>query len=443
MWKLLVGGVNEVGLLNRYGVLIVSDSNEVRERLLPIFQRDEQFIITGTAKHGNAAMGCILAGRPDLVIIDLAMADMAGIMAFQLIMNHRPVPIIVLSTHTSEGTMQTIQAMRMGAADYFHIEMLAGQMSHETMTTYFLERCKMAIVKGIQRVYEFPVKSVEIVETTLSGSLQSKHDQFQRRMDIEFHLRKAITNEEFHLVYQPVVDVYTNRIVGLESLIRWDNASLGQVPPCDFIPVAEESGLIHEIGEWVLREACTQSMKWQEAGLPHLFMAVNLSRRQFNDSGLSAMIQKILEETGLQPKYLELEITESMSMDVNLAADALSQLKKLGVRVAMDDFGTGYSSLGYLKDFPIDKLKIDQSFIKGLKHREVNAAIVNTVITMAKNLNLLVVAEGLETEEELQVLRDCGCRFVQGYYFSKPVLAESIEHMLNADTRNKPNRIVI
>ncbi|WP_187274008.1 EAL domain-containing protein [Paenibacillus sp. N3.4] len=162
-----------------------------------------------------------------------------------------------------------------------------------------------------------------------------------------------------------------------------------------------------------------------------LFVAVNLSRRQFNDRGLSRMIQQILEDVGLHPQYLELEITESMSMDVQIASDALNQLKKLGVRVAMDDFGTGYSSLGYLKDFPIDKMKIDQSFIKGLKHRQVNAAIVNTMIAMANNLNLLVVAEGVETEEELQVLRECGCRFVQGYFFSPPVEAKRVEEMLH------------
>ncbi|MDD9267011.1 EAL domain-containing protein [Paenibacillus sp. GCM10023248] len=424
-----------MGLMDRYGVLIVSDSVELRENLLPVFERDEQFRVTGLAKHGNAALDDLLAGRPDLAVIDLAMPNLGGLTALQLIMNHSPIPIVVLNTHTPESTMQTVQAMRMGAADYYHKDMLVGPSSHEMMISYFLERCKMAVLNGIQGVYESPVNTAGIAEAALTDTLQVKRQQFQKRMDIEFHLRKAIANQEFYLVYQPVVDVYMNRIVGLESLIRWRNPSLGQVPPCDFIPVAEESGLIHEIGEWVLREACTQNKKWQDAGLPKLFVAVNLSRRQFNDSGLSVTIQKILEETGLQPKYLELEITESMSMEVTLAADALSQLKGLGVHVAMDDFGTGYSSLGYLKDFPIDKLKIDQSFIKGLKHRQVNAAIVNTVITMAKNLNLLVVAEGLESEEELQVLRDCGCRFVQGYYFSKPVQADHIEELLHTDTR--------
>lgn len=431
-----------MGLLDGYGVLIVSDSSELRSEVGSLIEKDTQFVLTGTAKHGNTVLDCILANKPDLVIIDLDMVNSDGLLALHLIMNHSPIPVVVLSTHTPEGSMKTIQAMRLGAADYFHKEMLSQELKNKIMTSYFLERCKMAIRNGIQGVYDSNFYSTGIAETVLSASLPHRQDQFQRRMDIEFHLRRAIDNQEFHLVYQPVVDVYSNRIVGLESLIRWNNATLGPVPPSDFIPIAEESGLIHEIGEWVLKEACMQNKRWQEAGLSKVFVAVNLSRRQFNDSRLSRMIQTILEKTGLQPKYLELEITESMSMEVELAADALRQLKKLGVRVAMDDFGTGYSSLGYLRDFPIDKLKIDQSFIKGLIQSQVNSVIVNTMVTMARNLNLLVVAEGVETEEELQVLRECGCRLVQGYYFSQPVMAKRIEEMLHLET-NKQDSVII
>ncbi|MNR08325.1 Phytochrome-like protein cph2 [compost metagenome] len=179
-----------------------------------------------------------------------------------------------------------------------------------------------------------------------------------------------------------------------------------------------------------MREACSQNQKWQLAGLPPMFVAVNLSRKQFNDSHLSKTIEKILKETGLDPRYLEIEITESLSVDGRLAADSLGKLKQLGLRIAMDDFGTGYSSLGYLRDFPVDKMKIDKSFIKGLQHGKVNAVIVNMILTMAKDLDLIVVAEGVETEEELQVLREYGCRFVQGYYYSKPVEVGYIEEML-------------
>ncbi|MBD0379964.1 putative bifunctional diguanylate cyclase/phosphodiesterase [Paenibacillus sedimenti] len=250
-------------------------------------------------------------------------------------------------------------------------------------------------------------------------------------MELEAYLRRAIGQQEFHLVYQPIVDSHTNQIAGLECLIRWHQPQLGYISPADFIPIAEETGLIHEIGEWVLMEACRQNMIWQNAGLPKLPVAVNLSSRQFKDSRLSRKVQSILEETGLPPQYLELEITESMSMDVKTASDALNELKKLGFKVAMDDFGTGYSSLGYLKDFPIDKMKIDQAFIKGLKQSPVNAAIVHTMIAMAHKLNLLVVAEGVETEEELQVLKEYGCQLVQGYYFSPPANAEKIGEILH------------
>ncbi|GGA12746.1 hypothetical protein GCM10008018_67210 [Paenibacillus marchantiophytorum] len=415
-----------MGLLDRYGVMIVSHSNEFRAAVIPIFEKAAPFRVTGFANHGNAALACILAGKPDLVIIDLDMPNSEGLVALQLMMTHCPLPVMMLSSQSSEGAIQTIQAMRIGAADYFHTQLLVQESFEGPMTNYFLERCQMAVHNGTQPGgASYPVGAEPIMAS------------FQRRMDIEFHLRKAIDQREFQLVYQPVVDIYTNRMVGIESLIRWNNTVLGHVPPCDFIPIAEECGLIHHIGEWVIREACKQNMKWQEAGLPKMFVAVNLSRRQFNDTGLCSRIEKILAETGLQPRYLELEITESMSMDVNLAADALTQLKNLGIRIAMDDFGTGYSSLSYLKDFPIDKLKIDQSFIKGLKQKQVNAAIVNTVIAMAKNLNLLVVAEGVETEEELQVLRECGCRFVQGYYYSAPVKPAHIEDMLLQDVRSK------
>ncbi|NQX68583.1 EAL domain-containing protein [Paenibacillus alba] len=420
-------------LWNRYGVIIVSQSNEFRAAVTPVFEKGTRFVVIGAAHHGNEALSCILTGKPDLVIIDLDMPDSEGLIALQLIMSHYPIPVMMLSSHTPEGAVQTIQAMRIGATDYFHTQLLAQESYAGVMTDYFLERCKMAVHNGIQRVYESAIPVDGNKEAAISEALLDKQDTFQRRMDIEFNLRKAIDQQEFHLVYQPVVDIVTKRIVGLESLIRWHSAVLGHVSPSDFIPIAEESGLIHQIGEWVLREACRQNRVWQEAGLPKMFVAVNLSRRQFMDRGLYAMIKTILAETGLQPQYLELEITESLSMGVKLVADTLNQLKMLGIRVAMDDFGTGYSSLSYLKDFPIDKLKIDQSFIKGLKIKQVNAAIVNTVITMARNLNLLVVAEGVETEEELQVLQECGCRFVQGYYFSPPVQAKQIEDILHQE----------
>lgn len=419
-----------MSLTGRYGVLLVSISEHTQEVIATILKQDKQLILTGVSAHGSAALASMLHDKPDMVLIDMDLPDLLGLTALQLIMDHSPIPVIMLSTHTSEGSIQTIQAMRFGAVDYFHKEMLVAGLEGEGVITYFLERCKVAIQNGVKGVYPAAAHSDGHVDSLQAGAPLINGVLLQRRMDIEFHLGRAISKQEFKLVYQPVVDIDTSCIVGMECLIRWDNPYFGYVPPSEFIAIAEESVLIHEIGEWVLREACRQSRKWQLAGLPPMFVAVNLSRKQFNDCRLSRTIAAILEETGLDPKYLELEITESLSVDARLAADTLGKLKKLGIQIAMDDFGTGYSSLGYLRDFPVDKMKIDQSFIKGLQHGQVNAVIVSTMLTMAKQLNLLVVAEGVETEEELQVLREYGCRFVQGYYFSKPVEVVHIEEML-------------
>ncbi|MGG1550266.1 GGDEF/EAL domain-containing response regulator [Paenibacillus ferrarius] len=413
-----------MSLIDRYGVLVISDSEQVQGVMTTILGTDRQFQLVGISAHGSSVLEEIWRMRPDLVILDMELLGGRALPVLQMIMDHRPTPVVVLSTLASEASMPTIQAMRLGAADYFHKEMLE-ERGGRGMNDYFLERCKVAVQQGMKSVHQ---ASGESAERNLAKFQEEQ--QFQRRMAIEFQLRKAILQGELRIVYQPVVDLNTSLMVGLECLIRWHNVELGEVSPSEFIPIAEETGVIHDIGEWVLREACLQNKLWQDAGLPAIFVAVNVSRCQFNDPRLSGMIEDILRETGLQPGYLELEITESLSMDAKLAEGALASLKRLGVRIAMDDFGTGYSSFGYLRDFPIDKMKIDQSFIKGLKHRHVNAVIVQTMITMAQHLGLAVVAEGVETEEELNILREYGCRYVQGYYFSRPVEFQQIENML-------------
>lgn len=254
----------------------------------------------------------------------------------------------------------------------------------------------------------------------------SFHEQIQRRITIEQNLRKAIERKEFVLHYQPQIDTRTNRVIGLESLIRWESPEFGRISPAEFIPVAEETELIYMIGEWALREACRQNARWLEAGLFRVPVAVNLSSRQFYDQRLKENIEAVLAETGLDPQYLVLEITESMTMHVQKALPALHSLKSLGLLVAMDDFGTGYSSLAYLKEFPIDKLKIDQSFVKGIRHHPANASIIGAIISMAASLNLETIAEGVETMEQLVFLGGQGCGVMQGYWFSHPLEAEQV-----------------
>lgn len=244
-------------------------------------------------------------------------------------------------------------------------------------------------------------------------------------------LRKAMKNQELELVYQPKINIFSNQIVGVEALLRWNNREFGMVSPADFIPLAEEIGLIIEIGEWVLRTAARQNKKWQDLGYSPITVSVNLSARQFLQKDLVHKVEQVLKETGLHPSYLKLEITESIAMhNLEEAISKLEQLKSLGIGLSLDDFGTGFSSLNYLKKFPIDELKIDQSFIRNVDIDLQDAAIVKAIFSIAKSLNLIVVAEGVETKKHVEFLVQQQCDEAQGYYFSRPVPSSEIENVL-------------
>ncbi|WP_226536194.1 bifunctional diguanylate cyclase/phosphodiesterase [Fictibacillus halophilus] len=242
-----------------------------------------------------------------------------------------------------------------------------------------------------------------------------------KKMQLEVGLRKALERNEFHIVYQPQIDVKTEQVIGAEALLRWEHPEWGSISPAEFIPIAEETGLILQIGEWVLRGACLQNKQWQKDGFRELRVAVNISSRQFQQSDLVERVSEILKETGLAPEYLELELTESIIQDSKYAVEKMQQLKEMGIHLSIDDFGTGYSSLSYLKTFPIHTLKIDQSFTRNIYADPKDASLVETIIAMAHNLNLKVIAEGVETEEQLQFLQDKQCNEAQGYYFSRPI----------------------
>jgi diguanylate cyclase (GGDEF)-like protein/PAS domain S-box-containing protein len=257
------------------------------------------------------------------------------------------------------------------------------------------------------------------------------NEQALERLHIESSLRTALERGEFVLHYQPKVDIASGRVSGMEALIRWSHPELGMVPPGRFIGLAEETGLIVPIGAWVTRTACAQNKAWQDAGLPPVRVSVNLSARQFAQKNLVQSIAAVLQETGLEARYLEIELTESLVMtDVEHAIDMLRQLKLLGVKLSIDDFGTGYSSLAYLKRFPIDVLKIDQSFVRDITVDFNDAAITVSIISLGHNLKLKVIAEGVETEEQLAYLRHHGCDEVQGYLFSRPLPAAEFEAKL-------------
>ena len=255
--------------------------------------------------------------------------------------------------------------------------------------------------------------------------------QVAARLNLENSLRLALEKKELYLVYQPQMDIGTGRITGLEALLRWQSPELGLVPPAEFIPIAENSRLIMPIGEWVLRTACTQARKWQDDGLPPLPVAVNVSAAQFLHGGFRELIRSVLRDTGLPSQYLELELTESLLLsNADATFVVLQELKAMGLKLAIDDFGTGYSSFSYLKHFPIGKLKIDRSFIRDVAIGPDDAAITAAIISMAKTLNLKVIAEGVETEAQMSFLRDHHCDEIQGFYFSKPLsIAEVAEKL--------------
>jgi diguanylate cyclase (GGDEF)-like protein len=261
---------------------------------------------------------------------------------------------------------------------------------------------------------------------------QSMNVAVVERLHLESGLREALSKEQFMLEYQPQIDIRSGKIIGAEALLRWRHPELGVIAPGRFIPIAEDTGLIVPIGQWVLFEACRQNRAWQTQGLAHIPVAVNISSQQFR-THLADTIVKILDQTGLDARYLELELTEGVVMhSTEMTLSTLRSLRAMGVAISIDDFGTGYSSLSYLKRFPINKLKIDRSFTRDIIVDPDDRAIATAIISMSHNLRLRVIAEGVETAEQLQVLREQGCDEAQGYFFSRPLPAAAFAETLRS-----------
>jgi diguanylate cyclase (GGDEF)-like protein/PAS domain S-box-containing protein len=288
---------------------------------------------------------------------------------------------------------------------------------------------------------------IQNADTAMYHAKESGRNNFQfftgkmnlkamERQSLECALRRALDREEFSLHYQPKVNLDTGEITGVEALIRWQHPDRGLILPGQFVPIAEDCGLILQIGHWVLREACRQSHEWVDAGLPSLSMAVNVSAVEFRDSGFVDHIRRIFSETGMEAKYLELELTEGVLMEnAQSTARVLQEIKLMGVHLAVDDFGTGYSSLSYLRQFPIDVLKIDQSFIQQITTDTDDSTIVSAIISMGRSLKHLVIAEGIETPEQLAYLKAQGCPEGQGFLFSRPLAAAPFACLLDSGIR--------
>ncbi len=274
-------------------------------------------------------------------------------------------------------------------------------------------------------------RAKELGRNNIQAFVPDLNERIAQRLSMETDLRRALDKGEFFLCYQPQIDLVTRRVIGMETLIRWQHPQRGLISPLQFIPLAEETGLIVPIGAWVMRTACAQAKAWQDEGLPQVKLSVNLSVRQFIQRDLTASIREILEDTGFPAKYLELELTESLIMhNAELFISVLRELRAIGIELAVDDFGTGYSSLSYLQRFPINRLKIDQSFVRDIADNADSGAISVAIIMLGHSLGLKVIAEGVETIEQLDFLHASGCNEIQGYYFSKPLPADEMRQFL-------------
>ncbi|MHC5776631.1 EAL domain-containing response regulator [Nostoc sp.] len=392
-------------------ILIIEDEEAVRENILDLLEAEG--FETLAAANGRIGIHLAISEVPDLILCDIMMPELDGygvLKALREDPSTATIPFIFLTAKSAKSDFR--QGMDMGADDYITKPFTRAELLSAIMNR--LE--KYATLKRYL--------SPQTVINNLSPKMQL----------LEISLHRAIKQhnfQEFEIYYQPIVDIDSGKIVAAESLLRWKSPELGTIYPTEFIPLAESTGLIVPIGKWVLKSVCQQIKGWRDAGIYSFIVTVNLSVIEFNQPDLIDKIVNLIAINDLEPDYLEIELTESMIMqDVNSAIATMSKLQSLGIKIAIDDFGTGYSSLTYLKNFPINTLKIDRYFIHNVANDPQKSAITKALIQMAHNLNLDVVAEGVETEEELAFLRQYNCNSMQGFLFSRPLPVAEFQNIL-------------
>jgi EAL domain-containing protein (putative c-di-GMP-specific phosphodiesterase class I)/DNA-binding NarL/FixJ family response regulator len=409
-------------------ILVIEDDELIRETLLQLLESQSYRVIV--AQNGRVGIQMALSEIPDLILCDVQMPEQDGYEVLRTLRQNSlaaTIPFIFLTAQGAKADFR--RGMELGADDYLtkpftKAELLGAISSRVLKRQTITQPLTVALQQAEARLNDLINDS-----TTASVVCPEK-------LALEALLRRALAQGEFQVYYQPQVDFASGQIIGAEALVRWQNPDRGIISPAEFIPLAEETGLIIPIGEWVLLSACAQAASWLAAGFSPFKISVNLSARQLSDPQLKARILQILETTGLEPANLELEMTESALVENAAVAGAtLNELKALGIRIAIDDFGTGYATLGYLKQFAFDSLKIDRIFVRNASEDAQNAAITTAVILLGHSLNMTVVAEGVETEAELDFLRQNQCDIMQGYLFSRPEPAPIFESLLVADKR--------
>ncbi|MEH2422882.1 MAG: EAL domain-containing response regulator [Nostoc sp.] len=392
-------------------ILIIEDEEAVRENILDLLEAED--FETLAAANGRIGVHLAISEVPDLILCDLMMPEIDGygvLTALRQDPSTAIIPFIFLTAKSAKSDFR--QGMDMGADDYITKPFTRAELLN-------------AIINRLEKYATLKrYLSLQTVINNLSPKMQL----------LEISLYRAIKQhnfQEFEIYYQPIVDIASGKIVAAESLLRWQSPEFGMIYPTEFIPLAESTGLIIPIGKWVLKRVCQQIKSWRDAGISSLIIAVNLSVIEFNQPDFIHNIVNFLAVNDLQPHYLELELTESMIIhDGNRAIATMNQLQSLGVKIALDDFGAGCSSLIYLKNLPINTLKIDRYFIHNVANDQQNSVITKGLIQMAHNLNIDVVAEGVETEAELAFLRQHNCNYMQGFLFSHPLPAAEFENFL-------------
>ncbi|MBC1241083.1 EAL domain-containing response regulator [Nostoc sp. 2RC] len=393
-------------------ILIIEDEESVRENILDLLEAED--FETIAAANGKIGLDLAISEVPDLILCDMMMPEIDGYQVLTALRQNpitATIPFIFLTAKSAKSDFR--RGMDLGADDYITKPFTRAELLSAIMNR--LE--KYATLKRYL-------------------SAQNATHNFSPKMQLlEISLHRAIKQhnfQEFEIYYQPILDIASGKIVAAESLLRWQSPELGIIYPTEFIPIAESTGLIVPIGKWVLKKVCQQMKNWRDdAGIYSLKIAVNLSVIEFNQPDFIQKIVNFIETNHLQADCLELELTESMIMqDVNSAIATMNKLRSLGVKIAIDDFGTGYSSLIYLKNLPINTLKIDRYFIHNVANDLQKSAITKALIQMAHNLNLNVVAEGVEAEAELAFLRQHKCNSMQGFLFSRPLPAAEFENLL-------------
>ncbi|MBW3584894.1 MAG: EAL domain-containing response regulator [Cyanobacteria bacterium 0813] len=407
-------------------ILVIEDDELIRETLLQLLESQSYRVIA--AENGRVGVQMALSEIPDLILCDVQMPELDGYDVLRTLRQNSlaaTIPFIFLTAQSDKTDFR--RGMELGADDYLtkpftKAELLGAIASRLLKRQTITQPLTVALHQAEARLKDLVNDSTKV--TTLSPE----------KFALEALLRHALEQGEFQVYYQPQVNIATGQVIGAEALVRWQNPDRGIISPGEFIPLAEETGLIIQIGEWVLLSACAQAASWLAAGFSPFTISVNLSARQLSDPELKARIVQILETTGLEPANLELEMTESALVEnATVAGATLNELKALGIRIAIDDFGTGYATLGYLKQFAFDSLKIDRIFVRNANEDTQNAAITTAVILLGHSLNMTVIAEGVETEAELDFLKQHQCDIMQGYLFSRPQPAAILESMLVAE----------